>query len=122
MKREDLMKEMKQAVGTKEPIVFFDKMADAINLLFDRIDQLEVDLQQVKVQSALSIQWEPKLASEMLAKQVYSLRQNQDKDAYKSEIDSLKEAYAQDKVTQNYQEFCKFWVDTLGWHPFLDSK
>jgi hypothetical protein len=122
MKREDLMKEMKQAVGTKEPIVFFDKMADAINLLFDRIDQLEVDLQQVKVQSALSIQWEPKLASEMLAKQVYSLRQNQDKDAYKSEIDALKEAYAQDKVTQNYQEFCKFWVDTLGWHPFLDSK
>jgi hypothetical protein len=122
MKREDLISEMKGSIGTKEPIVFFQKMVDAFNLLFDRLDQLESDLKKVKVQSALSIQWEPKLASEMLAKQVYVLRQNKDKDAYANEIEALKVAYAQDKVTQNYQEFCKFWVETLGWHPFLDSK
>lgn len=122
MKREDLISEMKGSIGTREPIVFFQKMVDAFNLLFDRLDQLESDLKKVKVQSALSIQWEPKLASEMLAKQVYVLRQNKDKDAYANEIEALKVAYAQDKVTQNYQEFCKFWVETLGWHPFLDSK
>lgn len=118
MKREDLIKEMKDAVGNKEPIEFFAKMADVFSLLFDRVDQLEGQLHRIKTQSALSIQWESKVASDMLAKQVDVLRQ--DKDTYFNEIASLKKAFAEDRVTQNYHDFCTFWQETLGWHPFLD--
>lgn len=118
MKREDLIKEMKESVGNKEPIVFFDKMVDAFGLLFDRIDHLEKSLARVKVQSALAIQWESKVASNMLAKEVDILRK--DKDTYFAEITLLKSAMLEDKVTQNYHSFCQFWQDTLGWHPFLD--
>lgn len=118
MKREDLLKEMKDSVGNKEPVEFFAKMVDVFSLLFDRIDQLENNLQHLKIQSSLAIQWEPKIASDMIAKQVDVLRQ--DKDTYFNEITALKKAFAEDVVTQNYHEFCKFWLDTLGWHPFLD--
>jgi hypothetical protein len=118
MKREDILKEMKDAVGTKEPIEFFAKMTDAFGLLFDHIDRLEGQLHRIKTQSALSIQWEPRVASDLLAKQVDILRQ--DKDTYFTEIDSLKKAFAEDRVTQNYHDFCTFWQETLGWHPFLD--
>jgi len=118
MKREDVLKEMKESVGTKDPIEFFAKMVDVFNLLFDKIDNLEKSLKRVKTQSALAIQWEPKVASDMLAKQVQVLRQ--DKDTYATEIETLKKAFAEDVVTRNYEDFCNFWVDTLGWHPFLD--
>jgi hypothetical protein len=100
MKREDVLKEMKEAVGTKEPIAFFEKMVDVFDLLFSRIDQLESQLNRVKTQSALAIQWEPKVASDMLAKQVEVLRQ--DKDTYFNEINALKKAFAEDRITQNY--------------------
>lgn len=118
MKREDVLKEMKEAVGNKEPIEFFAKMADVFGLLFDRVDQLETQLVRIKTQSALAIQWEPKVASDLLAKQVDVLRR--DKDTYFNEIASLKKAFAEDRVTQNYHDFCTFWQETLGWHPFLD--
>lgn len=118
MKRQDLLKEMKDAVGTQEPIVFFAKMIDVFNLMFDRIDQLENNLRQVKNHAALAIEWEPKVAASMIAKQIEALRQ--DKDTYFMEIEALKKAYADDIVTQNYTQFCQFWLDTLGWHPFLD--
>lgn len=120
MKREDLLKEMKNSIGTKEPVEFFDKMVDVLNLLFDRIDNLENNLQAVKKQTALAIEWEPRVAADMIAKQIEVLRQ--DKDTYFAEISSLKKAYAEDLVTLNYNSFCKFWMDTLGWHPFLDYK
>jgi chromatin segregation and condensation protein Rec8/ScpA/Scc1 (kleisin family) len=118
MKREDLLKEMKESVGTKDPLEFFSKLPDVLTLLFDRIDQLENTLDRVKRQSALAINWEPKVAADMLAKQVQVLRQ--DKDTYANEITALKQAFAEDKVTQSYQEFTRFWETTLGWHPFLD--
>lgn len=118
MNRESLLKEMKDSVGTKDPIEFFAKLTDVFGLLFDRIDHLEKGLLRVKTQSALAINWEPRVASDLLAKQVELLRQ--DKDTYFAEITVLKKAFAEDKVTQNYQEFCQFWLDTLGWHPFLD--
>lgn len=111
MKREDLLKEMKECIGNKEPVVFFEKMVDVFNLLFDRLERLER-------QSALSIQWDARVASNMLAKQVNVLRQ--DKDLYANEISALKKAFAEDIVTNNYADFCNFWYDTLGWHPFLD--
>lgn len=118
MNREVLLKEMKDAVGTKDPIEFFAKMVDTFALLFDRIDFLEKSLRQIKTQSALAVEWDARLASDMIAKQVQVLRQ--DKDTYANEITALKQAYAEDKITQSYQEFCQFWSDTLGWHPFLD--
>jgi len=118
LKREDLLKEMKESIGTKDPIVFFEKMVGVFGLLFDRIDQMEEALHRVKIYSALSVQWEPKVALDMLAEQIEILRQ--DKETYFNELSALKKAYAEDSVTQNYQVFCKFWLETLGWHPFLD--
>lgn len=119
MKREDLLKEMKESIGTKEPVEFFAKMVDVFNILFDKLEAQESALQRIKTQSALAIQWEPKVASDMLAKEVNVLRAR-DKDAYATEILALKKAFSEDQVTQNYNDFCKFWQDTLGWHPFLD--
>ncbi len=118
MKREDVLKEMKEAVGTKEPVEFFGKMVDVFNLLFGEIDRLQSDVSRIKTHSALAIQWEPKVASDMLARQVEILRRS--KDIYFMEIDELKRAFAEDRVTQNYHDFVQFWQDTLGYHPFLD--
>lgn len=118
MKREDVLKEMKESVGQKEPVVFFEKMVDVLNLLFDRMEKMESDLHRVKTYSALAISWEPRVASEMLSRQIDILRQ--DKDTYHTEISALKEAFTKNLVTQNYHDFTSFWLDTLGWHPFLD--
>jgi hypothetical protein len=120
MKREDLLAEMKKGIGNEDPIVFFSKMIDVFSLLFDRIDFLERDLRRIKIQSALAINWEPKVASDMLADQINILRQ--DKDTYFTELSTLKKAFAEDKVTQNYDDFCNFWIEVLGWHPFLEYK
>lgn len=120
MKHEDLLKEMKEAVGIKEPVEFFSKMVDAFTLLFERFDKLDQDLIGCRINSALAIQWEPKLASSLLAGEIEILRQ--DKDIYFNEISLFKKAFTEDKVTQSYQEFCRFWEDTLGWHPFLNYK
>jgi hypothetical protein len=120
MKREDLFKEMKEAVGTKEPVEFFSKMVDMFELLFNRIDRLDQELLSVRISTTLAIQWEPKIASDLLAEQVEILRR--DKDTYFAELTALKQAFAEDKVTQNYKDFCRFWFDTLGWHPFLNYK
>lgn len=120
MKREDLLKEMKEAVGTKDPIDFFAKMVDVFTLMFDRIDELETEVRRAKTHSALAIQWEPKVAANMLTEQIAILRK--DSDTYFSELDALKKAYAEDLVTRNYFDFCRFWQDTLGYHPFLDYK
>ena len=118
MKREDLLKEMKDSVGTKDPIEFFGNMVNVFDLLFIQIESLQKDLKKVRAHSALAIQWEPKIASDMLARQVTLLRE--DKDIYANVISSLKIAYAEDKVTQSYKEFCEYWECLLGYHPFLD--
>lgn len=118
MDRKTLLKEMKDSVGTQDPIVFFAKMVDVFNLLFDRIDELEDEVKESNLKAALAIQWEPKLASGMISKVIEDLRQN--RDTYQEEISQLKKAFIEDKVTQNYNEFCRFWQDVLGYHPFLD--
>jgi hypothetical protein len=120
MKREDVLKEMKIMIGNRDPIEFFGKMVEMFGLMFDQIDQLKSDLIAVRFNSALAIQWEPKLASDMLAGQVEVLRE--DKETYFNELSSLKKAFAEDKVTQSYAEFVAFWLETLGWHPFLNYK
>jgi hypothetical protein len=118
MDRKTLLKEMRDCVGTQNPVVFFDKMVDVFTLLFDRIDGLETDLKEARMNTALAIQWEPKVAQAMLADQINILRK--DKDTYFDEITKLKQAFVEDKVTQNYSTFCAFWQETLGFHPFLN--
>ena len=54
----------------------------------------------------------------MLIKEIEVLRN--DKITYAEEISALKKAYAEGQVVQSYDTFCQFWVDTLGWHPFLE--
>lgn len=120
MKRDDLLKEMKNAVGHKEPIEFFAKMMDIFNLMFDHLENLEKSLKETRKQFALAIQWEPRVAATMLADQIAILRA--DSGTYFAELSSLKKAYAEDRVTQNYHDFCQFWEETLGYHPFLDYK
>lgn len=120
MKREDLLKEMKASIGTQDPIVFFEKMVDVFGLLFDRIDGLEVEVAKANLQSALAIEWEPRIASNLISTEIEFLRK--DKDTYFAEITALKKAYADDLITQSYSVFCQFWLDILGYHPFLNYK
>jgi hypothetical protein len=120
MNRNDLLKEMRDSIGTQAPVVFFEKMIDVMKLLFDRIDDLEKDLKETRINSALAIHWEPKVAAAMLSNQINVLRQ--DKETYFDEITKLKKAFVEDRITQNYQDFCNFWQDVLGWHPFLEYK
>jgi hypothetical protein len=120
MKREDILKEMKDSIGTENPIDFFKKFVSLFDILFDKIEHMESTLKKVKTNSALSIQWEPKIASDMLTEELEKLRE--DKATYAAEITALKVAYAEGKVVQKYDTFCQFWLDTLGWHPFLDYK
>ena len=120
MKREDLLLEMRKSIGSQEPIYFFEKMVDVFNLLFDRLDRLEFELKKVNTKAALAIQWEHRVASTMLSDMIRDLRQ--DTDTYFEEISKLKKAFAEDKVTQSYQDFCNFWQEVLGWHPFLGYK
>ena len=118
MKREDLLKEMKSSIGTKDPVEFFAKMVDVFDLMFNHIENLEKNISKLKKHSSLAIHWESKVAAQMLSDQVNVLRA--DKETYANEITALKKAFIENKVTQSYAEFCMFWEDTLGWHPFLD--
>lgn len=118
-KREKLFKDMKESIGNEKPMIFFEKFLDVFSLFFRHLEKIQSDLDSIRTNSALAIQWEPKVASDMLAKQIEILRQDKD-GIYQSEITECKIAYGEDKVTQNYNDFCNFWVKTLGWHPFLD--
>ena len=118
MDKEQILKDLKESVLNKEPIEYFGKLAETLELLFSKIQNLENNLNQVKVQSALAIQWEPKVAADMLNKQIEVLRK--DKDLYKTEISAFKKAVIEDIITQNYSSFCVFWQMILGFHPFLN--
>lgn len=117
LRHKNLLSEMKNSIGKKDPIIYFDMMTDLFSLLFDKINDLEAEIAVLKTNTALSIKWEPKVASDLLSKQIEILRK--DKDVYFDELSKLKQAYAEDKITQNYSDFCQFWVEVLGWHPFL---
>lgn len=121
----DLVKKMEETIGTKEPIEYFSLLTQAVsmllqqnNLQLDQIKSLRSELNRVKTQSALSIQWEPKVAANMMSNQIDILRN--DKDTYFQELEAFKKAYTEDRVTQNYHDFVAFWTTTLGWHPFLE--
>lgn len=110
---------MKESIGTKDPIVFFDMLTDLYAILFEKIEKLEADNHKIKMLSALATKWDPRVASDLLAKEITMLRLQ--KDVYFDEITKLKQAYADNKVTQSYEEFCSFWQETLGWHPFMEA-
>jgi len=120
MDRKTLLKDMKDSIGTREPIVFFEKMIDVFNLIFEQNERLEKELAATRMNATLAIQWEPKVARAMITDQIGVLRA--DKDNFVEEISKLKIAFFEDKVTQNYNDFCSFWEETLGFHPFLDYK
>jgi len=117
MNRKDLIQEMKDSVGVKDPIVFFTKMTDLFDLLFDKIENLESENNSIRTLAALAIEWEPKLASNMLIGQINIMRA--DKQLYHNQISAFKEAYSENKVTKDYVTFVNFWTEILGWHPFL---
>jgi hypothetical protein len=119
MNRSDLLKDMRASIGTQAPVVFFEKMTDLLETMFDHIEKLEMDNKRLNTLVPLAIQWEPRVAANMLAHQIDLLREA-DKDTWAVEIQALKIAYGEDKVTQEYAEFCQFWQDTLGYHPFLN--
>lgn len=123
----DLLKDMKDGIGTKDPIVFFEKMVDVFSLLFEKVDKLESDvanvqstLEKVKNNSALSIQWDERLADDMLLDQIKILRE--DKETYHAELSAFKKASMEGVVTKTYLSFVEFWLNTLGCHPFLNYK
>ena len=122
---QSIIDEMNNAVGTKEPIEYFKSLTVAFEIMFDllqtqekHMQDMRAELNRIKLQSALAIQWEPKVASNMMSKQIDVLRA--DKDTYFQELDAFKKAYTEDRVTQNSHDFCKFWSETLGFHPFLE--
>lgn len=120
MNRQQLLEEMRKSVGVKDPIVFFTHMVSVFELLFDKLENLERQNKLLQIKTALAIKWEPAVALDMLDKEINTLRQ--DRDIYHNEISALKKARMEDSVTQNYELFCNFWEDTLGYHPFLDYK
>lgn len=120
MNKEDVLKEMRESIGTKDPIEYFNKMTDLFQLLFSKIEEVESELYRTRVNAALAIKWEPKIASNLITQQINILRR--DRDTFHNEISELKKAFVEDVVTQSYSEFCAFWQDVLGWHPFLDYR
>jgi len=122
---QSIINEMNDSIGTKDPIEYFKLLTTSIEVLFDLLQTQEKqifvlleELNKVKTQSALAIQWELKVAAEMMSKQIDIFRK--DKDTYFHELEVFKKAYTEDRVTQNYHDFVKFWTEELGWHPFLE--
>ena len=117
MKREDLLKEMRDSIGKDLPVDFFAKFVDVFTILFDKIDHLEKEIKATKRNTTLAIAWEPKIAADMLVKQIDVMRN--DKDTYAVELVEFKRAYAEGRVVMRYDTFCEFWNNILGYHPFL---
>jgi hypothetical protein len=118
--RDQLLKDMESSVGTKDPLVYFKNMTLLFKFLFEELDSLSQENEMLKTMAALAIKWEPTVARDMLDAQVNRLRES--KDVFHAEISAFKKARMEDSVTQNYDNFCKFWEDTLGYHPFIDYK
>ena len=79
MSHRNILKEMRDSIGTKDPVEFFEKMVLVFDVMFTKLEGLEKDLNKVKTNSALSIQWDSKVASDMLTRQIQVLREDRDK-------------------------------------------
>jgi hypothetical protein len=120
MDKKQILDEMKTMIGNKDPILFFEKMTSLFEALSNQMDSLEKSLDKVKTNSALAIAWDPKVANDLLSHQIDVLRA--DKELYHEQLSEVKKAYVQGIVTQDYNTFVNFWLDTLGYHPFLNYK
>lgn len=118
LNKEELLEGMREDIGEKSPVDFFAKLVDAFDLLFSKIEQLELEVKKVKTNSALAINWDPKVASQLIAKEIEKLREHKDKSLYTAELSELKRAYG--RTFLDYNAFVTFWVDVLGYHPFMD--
>lgn len=123
MNRDALLKEMRESIGTKDPVVFFEKMVDVFDALFEQINFLRTEVQDTKNFLTLAIEWDPKVANSMLVRTIADLRSKGDDGAgvnvFHEEISSLKKMMMTGEMTTDYQTFCKKFVETLGYHPFL---
>jgi hypothetical protein len=119
MQYKQILKEMKESIGTRDPVEYFDKLTDCLSALFDEIEKLNESNYKFKQLTTLAIKWDPKVASELIIIETKKLSNN--KEFYGDLINTLKEAYNANEVTQSYEEFCTFWQDTLGWHPFMEA-
>ena len=126
MNRKDLLKDMKGSIGTKDPLVFFGKMVDVFELLFDRLESLENENYKVKLNTVMLMNWEPNVAAGMVSEELKFLRttgkQTDGTNMYQQEIDELKNIHTAPHHLQNYVSFVKFWRDLLGYHPFLEAR
>jgi len=116
--RNKLFEETLLSIGNKDPIEYFKNITILLRELFNKIDHLESQVKQAKFNAALAIDWDAKLAADMISKQIDILRSSQDKDLYKEELRKLKAAYS--LSFNNPKSFVDFWIETLGYHPFLD--
>jgi len=124
MNKEDLLKSMRESIGKEEPTIFFAKMVDAFTLLFQEISELKTLVNYDTACSALAIQWDSQVARQMLVDVVAKLRVDgkvpgTNDNAFSEELTALKQAIAENKVTQNYNDFTFFWTSLLGYHPFV---
>ncbi len=127
MNRQDLLKSMRESIGTQSPEVYFSKLTDLFSLLFDRIDSLEEDLERVKLNSTMAIHWDERVAMKMVDDEIVHMEKT-GKDPmlggniYAQEITWLKGIYLNRVPLQNYENFCRYWQDVLGYHPFLEAR
>lgn len=128
MNKEDLIKEMKESIGTKDPIIFFQKMTDAFTMLFDNMDDLKKEVKRAQLNAVLAIDWDMQIARKMLDEEITFLRQvaNQNfgtTNMFENEIKELKNVLMTGGgIIGNYKAFVAFWQDLLGYHPFLEHR
>jgi hypothetical protein len=123
MNKDDLLKEMRDSIGTKDPIIFFEKMVGAFDLLFEEILFIRSEVQDTKNFLALAIKWDPQVANSMLVRTIQDLRNKgndgTDINIFHEEISQLKKFMMLGTMTTDYDTFCKCFIETLGYHPFL---
>lgn len=75
-------------------------------------------MRRLRLGSILATKWDYKIDLNLLEQQIILLQQ--DEETYHSAIIEFKKAIQEQIVTSSYDEFCYFWKDNLGNHPFLE--
>lgn len=123
MNRQDLIKEMRASIGTKDPVVFFEKMIDLFDALFEEMTFIRSEVQDTKNFMALAIKWDAKVANSMLVRTIMELRVKGDDgtniNIFHEEISVLKKLMITGEMTVDYDTFVKKFTEILGYHPFL---
>lgn len=118
LKKEVVFKNLKDSIENKTPVEFFANFTDMFNLLFDKLDALEDSLDKANLKASLAIEWDPEIARELFTQQIKILKK--EPELFKEEIIALKAAYKNNECVGSYKEFCTFWKNQFGYHPFMD--